>query len=64
MSMFGPKPGSWSLSSFKDPRWNASGRDDILVSAGICPAARQKIDELKTKFGPPPNDLEYSCMKD
>lgn len=64
MSMFGPKPGSWSLHSLKDPRWNASGRDDIMVSAGICPEAQRRIAELRAQLGAPPDDLEYSCMKD
>jgi hypothetical protein len=64
MSMFGPKEGSWWMRSKKDPRWNCDGRGLLLFSAGIPDEAKEKIEELKKKYGEPPDDLEFGGMKD
>jgi hypothetical protein len=62
-SMFGPKPGSWWLSSKSDPRWNCNGRDK--VGGFQCPPdAQAAIERLKKTLGEPPSDLEYGYMKD
>lgn len=63
-SMFGPKPGTWSIESQSDPRWNKYGRSMMLVTAGYPPDAQAWIDECKRLYGKPPDDLAYSCMKD
>ena len=62
--MFGPKIGSWGLSSKSDPRWNASGRGYGLVSTGGPSEIKEKIEELTKKYGEPPEDLTSSFMKD
>ncbi|HEY4497079.1 MAG TPA: hypothetical protein VI432_02940 [Candidatus Paceibacterota bacterium] len=63
MGMFGPREGSWWLRSKKDPRWNTDGR--AYVGGFLMPeACRSKIDELKLRFGEPPEDLEWGYMKD
>lgn len=62
-SMFGPKPGSWWLSSKSDPRWDCSGRDD--VGGFQCPPeATAALEAKKAELGEPPHDLEYGYMKD
>lgn len=59
------RPGSWSLRSEKDPRWNCDGRAEVMIiTAGLPPKVTKKIEKLKKKYGEPPEDLEYSCMKD
>lgn len=63
-SMFGPKPGSWSVYSQSDPRWNRHGRCNMWVTAGPAPDALAWIEECKASYGEPPDDLDYSCMKD
>jgi hypothetical protein len=62
-SPFHPKEGSWWLRSKKDPRWNCSGRADVggLVMPYEC---EKKLEELKEKYGEPPEDLEWGYMKD
>ena len=65
MSMFGGKPGWVSLYSKKDPRWNFQTRvESLLVTAGIHSVITKKVEELEKIYGEPPEDLEYSCMKD
>ena len=57
--------GTWWLRSESDKRWRAGGHVDALAfSAGMHPDAQQALDELKTKYGEPPEDLEYGGMKD
>lgn len=59
------KRGGWSFSSEKDPRWNCKGRARALaITAGLPPEAQEKLDELEARYGEPPDDLEYFCMKD
>lgn len=62
--MFGPKMGTWSVHSVKDPRWNKSGRKEWLCTAGNTPEAEQWAKECKEKFDEYPDDLEYSFFKD
>jgi hypothetical protein len=57
------REGSWMLHSEKDTRWNCYGR--AYVGGFRMPAeCERKIDELKTAYGEPPDDLEWSYMKD
>lgn len=57
------KTGSWWIHSKKDPRWNASG--ESLVGGFIMPPeCKEAIEELKKKYGKPPDDLEWGYMKD
>lgn len=65
MGMFGPKPGSWSLTSKSDPRWNCGGHvSALVVMAGLHPDAERALERLRERLGKPPEDLEYGCMKD
>ena len=59
------KPGSWSISSSSDRRWNAHGRTaGWSVMGGMPPEARKKVEELKKLLGDPPRDLQCGFMKD
>jgi len=63
--MFGPKPGSWTVSSESDPRWNGSGRTEaMLFSAGLPQEVKDYIAEKTEELGDPPDDLEWFGMKD
>jgi hypothetical protein len=64
MSMFGPKMGSWWVSSEKDPRWNKNGRGKGLVCTGGPPEAHKWIEKCRKTLGEQPDDLEYGFMKD
>lgn len=56
--------GSWTLRSKSDPRWNCSGQGEVGMFS-IPRNAKKKVEKLKVEFGEaPPNDLEYSYMKD
>lgn len=57
-------PGSWSLYSKIDPRWNASGHSEFVGGFSMPTACAEKLEQLKTKYGEPPIDLEWSYMKD
>ena len=64
MGLFNPvREGSWWLRSKSDPRWNSDGRTDVggFVMPDEC---KRKLEELKQKFGEPPEDLEWGYMKD
>lgn len=55
--------GTWQVWSAKDPRWNASGRD--IVGCFSMPVGAEKwIEEKKKELGEPPEDLQWSYMKD
>lgn len=62
--MFGPKPGSWSVSSKEDPRFNLSGQG--LVGGFMLPDdAAQAIKQKSLELGvEAPADLEYWYFKD
>jgi hypothetical protein len=64
MSMFGPKMGSWSVNSMKDPRWNKSGRGYGLVTSGGPSEMREWIKQCREKYGDPPDDCCQNFMKD
>ena len=65
MSIFGPKIGTWQVSSESDPRWNNSGRGYGLVSSGGPDEMRYWIEEMKKITGEdPPDDLHVSFWKD
>ena len=58
------REGSWILKSETDKRWNVHGRS-ACMSAIITPEeCTKKIEELTKKYGPPPEDLTISQMKD
>ncbi len=63
-SMFGLRPGTWTLSSKTDPRFNMSGR--ALVGGFQCPQEAEDAMEAKAReLGEPvPKDLMFSYMKD
>ena len=63
MGMFGPKLGSWTVSSKKDPRWNAQGEGYGLVTSGGPSEIYDWIEECKKKFGEQPDDLSVSFHK-
>ena len=63
-SMFGPKLGSWWLSSKKDPRFSTTGRGFVSCS-GMHPEAERFIKSQAQYYCTEvPDDLEYGCMKD
>lgn len=62
--MFGPKMGSWWVTSKKDARWNNHGRGYGLVSTGGPPEIKAWIEECERKLGPHPDDLEIGFFKD
>lgn len=64
MGMFGPKMGTWTISSKIDPRWNKSGRGYGLVSCGGPQEMQDWIAKCKKEFGEPPEDAEMSFWKD
>jgi len=63
-TMFGPKMGSWSVYSKKDPRWNNSGRAEGLCCTGGPQEMQDWIKECERKYGKRPVDLTASFMKD
>lgn len=65
LSIFGPKPGTWSLDSESDPRWNCSGRCCSLCCLGIPKEAKEALETLKKQLHKdPPEDLYWSFYKD
>lgn len=57
------KPGEWSLYSETDARWRAHGR--AIVGGFAKPTeVDAAIERLRKKYGDPPDDLEWSYMKD
>jgi len=63
-SMFGPRIGTWLVSSAIDSRWNNSGRGFGLVVSGGPDEMQQWIDQCEKEYGDKPKDLERSFMKD
>jgi len=64
MGMFGPKMGTWSVHSDKDPRWNKSGRGSGLATSGGPPEMGEWIRECTEKYGSPPEDTTEAFWKD
>ena len=68
LGMFGPKMGTWTLSSEKDPRWNKEIREVGLCCAlaeGMYPDVMTEwISECEIKFGKQPEDLTMGFWKD
>lgn len=55
--------GSWTVYSKSDPRWNAHG--DCKVGGFVMSSgANDHIERMKAILGEPPEDLQYSYMKD
>ena len=63
-SMFGPKEGTWWVTSASAPHWNSNGRGFGLVSMGGPQDAHTWVEHCKEKYGEPPPDLEMGFMKD
>lgn len=61
---FGPRMGTWSVYSSKDPRWNKTGRARGFVFNGGPPEMQTWIDHCKELYGEPPEDCTRSFMKD
>lgn len=64
MSWFSPlRNGSWWISSKSDLRWNCHGVGFVggFTMPTECAA---KLEQLKKKYGEPPEDLEWGYMKD
>ena len=61
--MFGPKEGTYELSSESDPRWNKSWRGVDYVT-NCNHALHEKVEEMKTELGEPPKDLYAGFFKD
>ena len=58
-------PGTWRLSSRSDPRWNCERHSDCVIEYGPLPKElHSKIEELKSKLGKQPEDLEWSFRRD
>jgi hypothetical protein len=55
--------GSWWIYSKKDSRWNTNGRATGTIMT-FQHEAELAIEEMKTRLGEPPDDLEWGCMKD
>lgn len=64
MGMFGPKMGTWSVHSDKDPRWNKTGRGYGLVTSGGPPEIDEWIKECTEKYGDLPEDATKEFWKD
>lgn len=57
------REGVWWVRSKVDPRWNCEGRD--LCGGFTMPKkCKEAVEELKTKLGDAPPDLEWSYIKD
>lgn len=59
--------GSWALSSESDPRWNCSGRGQIISAwSGMPEEARHALKNLRKRYGKKnqPKDLMIHCYKD
>lgn len=61
---FNLREGSWQIWSESDPRWNRSGRSDGVGLFTMPLEAKDAIEKLKAKLGEPPEDLNWSYMKD
>jgi hypothetical protein len=57
------RPGSWTLESKTDPRWNCSGNSPSVGMFALPQEAKDKLDELTKQFGEPPEDLEWGYTK-
>lgn len=53
----------WQLYSKTDSKWNHSG-DSYVGMFEMPRECKEKLEELKTSLGDPPDDLEWSYMKD
>lgn len=60
----GSDSGSWSIYSKKDPHWRAYGTSEFVGGFKMPRECKEKLQELKKLYGEPPDDLEWSYMKD
>jgi len=58
-----PKKIFWSLTSKKDPRWDASDKSTVAMIFQTAPNALNHIKRMKEKYGKMPDDLEYNGHK-
>lgn len=63
-TMFGPKIGTWWVSSTQDARWNKTGRGYGLVTMGGPTDIGHWLTECEQQFGDRPIDLHVGFMKD
>lgn len=61
--LHGIRAGFWSITSEKDPRWNAEGEEEYLSVMCMPDSAKNHLENCKKLYGDPPSDLEYSCFK-
>ena len=64
MGMFGPRMGTWTVHSDKDPRWNKTGRALGLCCTGGPGEMQTWIDRCKDLYGEPPDDCTKEFWKD
>ena len=58
------KTGCWTISSKSDPRWDDSG-EGVVGGLTLPYEALDYVEAKKKELGEePPDDLEYSYMKD
>ena len=61
--MFGPREGTYTISSKSDPRWNKEWRGvDFVITSGDAIAV--EVDKMKEKLGEPPKDVYVGFFKD
>ena len=58
-----PAPGTWSVHSDKDPRWNARGTSNFIDGIFGCEECDNHIRQCKELYGDPPEDCKCSWMK-
>ena len=64
MGMFGPKMGTWWVSSKLDPRWNKVGRGYGSITSGKPKKLNKWIEQCMKSFGDPPADAKMGFMKE
>ena len=58
-------PGTWTVWSESDPRWNGDGRDHAVGMFSMPVGAQEHIKKLREMLKcEPPDDLQYAYMKD
>jgi hypothetical protein len=56
------REGAWWISSESDPRWDAKGEG--IVGMFMMPTeVKEKIAELKSRYGDEPKDLKWEYHK-
>ena len=59
------QPGTWTVSSVIDPRWDGSGRvDDLVITAGHPQEVQDFVKMKEEELGERPADLFLEMKKD